>query len=109
MSGFLVLLVKGLLDDERWDWDIDGLSEEERKWLQEATLDPTHLRTTLAVFMNSIRLSAEGRVLNYADARFRAFQYFRAHLGVAGYTLDSVSPPLQPWELEEPDWRTWEA
>ncbi|MEW4453018.1 hypothetical protein AB1L30_10100 [Bremerella sp. JC817] len=109
VSGFLVLLVKGLLDDDRWDWDVDGLNRQEWKAFQEAILDPTHLRTTLAVYMNNLRLSADGRVLNYSDARFRAFQYFRAYLGLAGYTLASLSPPLEPWELEEPDWRTWEA
>lgn len=107
VSGFLVLLVKGLLDDDRWDWDVDGLNGEEWKAFQEAILDPTHLKTTLAVYMNNLRLSAEGRILNYGDARFRAFQYFR--LALAGYTLASLSPPLEPWELEEPDWRTWEA
>jgi hypothetical protein len=109
VSGFLVLLAKGLLDDERWEWDIDGLSGEEWKSYQEAILAPTHLRTTLAVFMNNLRLSADGHVLNYVDARFRAFQYFRAYLAIGGYTLDSLTPPLEPGELEEPDWRTWEA
>ena len=69
----------------------------------------TGSETTLAVMMNNLRLSTDGHVLNYVDARFRAFQYFRGFLAMPGYTWDSISPALELWELEEPDWRTWEA
>ncbi len=109
LSGFLVLLIKGMLDDDRWDWDADGLSESQWKAVQESILDPTHFRTTLAVFVNNLRINDEGRVLNFVDARFRGFQYFRAFLAIPGYSWETISPPLQQWEMEEPDWQTWEA
>ena len=103
MSDFFVSLVKGLLDDDRWSWDLDTLSDEDWKAYQQSILDPTHIRTTLAVFINNIRLDADNKVLNYVDARFRAFQYFRAYVSIGGYTWESVALPFQPWELEEPD------
>src|SRR5579862_6567413 len=67
--GFIALLCKGLMDDDRWDWDVEKCD-----WTgyQQGFLDPTILRTTVSVFMNRL-----GRSGNYDDARFRAFQYFR--------------------------------
>jgi hypothetical protein len=103
VSGFLIHLVNGLLDDDRWDWDVDSLSEDQWKSFQESILDPTHLRTTLAVFMNNLWCTVEGDVLNYVDARFRAFQYFRAYLAIGEFSRNQISPPLEQWELEEPD------
>jgi hypothetical protein len=104
VAGFLVLLSKGLMDDSRWDWDVERF---DRKHYQAAFCDPSILRTTLAVFLNTLKLDDHGNVVNYHDARFRAFQYFRALIDPA-YPLVRVTPPFQPFEIEEQDWLTWE-
>jgi hypothetical protein len=103
--GFLVLLNKGLMDDSRWDWDV-----EQFKWkdYQEGFTDSSILKTTLAVFLNTLKLDDVGGVVNYHDARFRAFQYFRAMIDPE-YPYAGVTPPFQQFEIEEPDWRIWEA
>jgi len=109
ISGFLVLLLKGLIDDPRWDWDIDLITKEQWRDYQKAFLDPTHFRTTLAVYSNNLRFDADGAVKNFDDAKFRGFQYFRAFLGWEDFTWNDVDPDFLPWELEEPDWEIWEA
>lgn len=103
--AFMVLLSKGLLDDNRWDWD-----EERFDWqhYQAGFADPTILRTTLSVFLNNLRLNDEDAVINYEDARFRGFQYFRALIDPS-YPLAQVSPSFGSAELDEADWRKWEA
>ncbi|MGC3958589.1 MAG: hypothetical protein QM813_11805 [Verrucomicrobiota bacterium] len=104
-TGFVVLLSKGLIDDERWDWDVDRC---DWKGYQAAFGDPLILKTTLAVFLNTLVTDDAGVVTNYRDARFRAFQYFRAQIDEA-YPMALVQPPFQSHEIEEPDWRVWEA
>ena len=100
-----MLLSKGLLDDDRWDWDIERFDWQRYR---AAFADPTILRTTMAVFLNSLKLDEFGSVLNYEDARYRAFQYFRA-LVDPSYPIANVSPAFGPIEVEEPDWHRWEA
>ena len=104
VTGFVVRLCKGLIDDSRWNWDVE---EFDWKCYQQGFCDPTILRTTLAVFLNTLKLDDVGNVINYDDARFRAFQYFRA-LVDPHYPYAGVTPPFQPFEIEEPDWFTWE-
>lgn len=103
--GFLVLLNKGLMEDSRWDWDLDQF---DWKVYREGFCDSTILKTTLAVFLNNLQLDDVGGVVNYHDARFRAFQYFRA-LVDPNYPYAAVEPPFQSFEIEEPDWRIWES
>ena len=105
VTGFVVLLCTGSLDDDRWDWDV-----EQSDWqsYQAGFSDPTILRTTLSVFLNSLKVDERGAVVNYQDARFRGFQYFRA-LVDPSYPLAQISPPFGSAELDEPDWRDWEA
>ena len=105
VSGFVVLLCKGLLDDDRWDWDLERIDWQH---YQAGFGDPTILRTTLSVFLNNLRVNDSGEVVNYTDARFRGFQYFRALID-ASYPLAKVSPQFDSAELDEPDWREWEA
>lgn len=105
VTGFMVLLSKGLLDDDRWDWDVEQF---EWQLYQAGFSDPTVLRTTLSVFLNNLRFDSNEAVINYQDARFRRFQYFRAMVD-STYPLDHVSPPFSPAELDEPDWGIWEA
>ena len=101
--GFIILLTKGLLDDERWDWDV----EKENYWedVKEGVMDPTILRTTISVFLNTLRIDESGKVLNYQDAKFRGFQYFRMLLGHEGYQGQEFTSS----ELEEPAWWIWES
>ncbi len=93
--GFIILLCKGLMEDARWNWDVEKC---DWKNYQQAFLDPSILKTTLSVFVNCLEDN------NYEDARYRAFQYFRR-------IIDSDYKPDQPFtikEIEEPDWRIWE-
>jgi hypothetical protein len=103
--GFMVLLSKGLLDDDRWEWDVERF---DWKHYQAGFADPTILRTALTVFLNNLTIDDGGAIINYEDARFRGFQYFRALIDPA-YPLAQVSPPFGAAELDEPDWREWEA
>jgi len=97
--GFMVLLCKGLMDDDKWDWDVEKCDWEN---YQQAFLDPTILRTTVSVFMNCL----DGNTCeNYGGARFRAFQYFRSMIE----PQYKPEPPFTANELEEPDWYTWEG
>lgn len=102
--GFVVLLSKGLLDDARWDWDVEKLDWQD--YLAGFT-DPTILRTTMAVFMNTLTIDDVGGV-NSEDARFRAFQYFRTQVDPA-YPLSGVTPAFGSIELVEPDPLRWES
>lgn len=101
----MILLCKGLISDKRWDWDVERY---DWKGYQAGFSDPSILKTTLSVFLNALELDEAGKVINYADARFRGFQYFRA-LVDPSYPYKSVEPPFQPHEIEEADWRVWEA
>ena len=103
--GFMVHLSKGLLDDDRWDCDFERF---DLKHYQAGFCDSTVLRTTLSVFLNNLTLDDGGTVVNYNDARFRGFQYFRALIDPT-YPLAKISPPFDSAELDEPDWREWEA
>jgi hypothetical protein len=105
VTGFVVLLCKGLIEDERWDWDLD---RSDWNAYQAGLTDPTVMRTTMVVFLNSLELDGDMLVRNYPDALFRGFQYFRS-LVDSSYRESSVEPPFQPHEIEEPDWRIWEA
>lgn len=100
VTGFVMHLNKGMLDDSRWDWDVEKCDWEGYK---QALLDPSIVRTTLAVFLNHLDIDAEDKVTNYSDAMFRAFQYFRMLLG-EGYKPDTV---FTLEEMAEPDWRDW--
>lgn len=104
VAGFVVLLCKGLIDDSRWSWDVEQC---DWKNYQAGFCDPTILRTSLAVFLNTLKLDDNGKVINYHDARFRAFQYFRAQIDPS-YPWESVMPPFEPFEIEEQDWLIWE-
>lgn len=104
VAGFVILLSKGSMDDVRWDWDMEQFSWDK---YHAAFCDPTILRTTLAVFLNTLELDDIGAVVNYRDARFRAFQYFRAMIGDRTYKMANVDPPFQPYEIEEHDWLIW--
>jgi hypothetical protein len=97
VNGFVIRVCKGLLDDPRWDWDIERFNWQE--YLQGFN-DPTILRTTIAVFLNNLEIDQTGSAVNYIDARFRAFQYFRMMIDPA---YAEVQPPFAPAELEEPD------
>lgn len=97
--GFVVHLSKGLLEDDRWDWDLERIDWQH---YQAGFTDPTILRTTLSVFLNNLRLDDGGSVVNYPGARFRGFQYFRALIDPS-YPLAQVSPPFGSAELDEPD------
>jgi hypothetical protein len=105
VTGFVILLCKGLIEDKRWNWDLDHC---DWKRYQSGFLDPSALKITLAVFLNSLEMNEAGVVINYEDARFRGFQYFRAQVDPS-YPIRAVEPPFQPHEIEEPDWRIWEA
>lgn len=105
VSGFVVLLCKGLLDDQRWNWDLDRCNW---RGYQAGFMDASILRTALAVFLNTLEMDEAGAVTNYDGAKFRGFQYFRA-LVDSSYPFEAVEPPFQPHEIEEPDWRIWEA
>ena len=105
VTGFVILLSKGLLDDDIWDWDVERF---EWQQYQAVFCDPSVLRTTLAVFLNNLRIDERGAVANYQESRFRGFQYFRAQIDPS-YSLAQVTPPFMPAELDEPDWRIWEA
>jgi hypothetical protein len=105
VTGFVILLSKGSLDDDRWNWDVEQF---DCTRYQAAFCDPTILRTTLTVFLNNLELGDGLVVVNYEDARFRGFQYFRG-LVDSSYSIAQVHPPFQAFELEEPDWRVWEA
>ena len=98
LSDFIINLQKGLIDDERWNWDVEKSGWKE---YQESFLDPTTLRTTLAVWMNTIEFDETGKVTNGVDAAFRAFQYFR-HTFDSGYRTSEGAPTFEPSEIEEP-------
>ena len=99
LSDFIIDLQGGLIDDERWNWDVE---RSDWKMYQESFLDPTVLRTTLAVWMNTIEMDENGNVTNESDAAFRAFQYFR-HVFDLEYRESKEAPRFEPWEIEEPD------
>ena len=101
-TGYIILLSKGLLDDDRWDWDIDDVD-----WVkyQQCFSDPSSLRTAMCVFANNLKINEANVILNYDDARFRGFQYFRSCVEQT-YKL---AKGLESWELEEQDWVEWEG
>jgi hypothetical protein len=92
VTGFMVLLCKGLMDDSRWDWDVENCNWEKYK---NTFSEPTILRSTISVFLNNLEVDSQGIVLNYVDARYRAFQYFRSHVDNDFYK------EFELWELEE--------
>jgi hypothetical protein len=98
LSDFIIHLQGGLIDDERWSWDVE---KSDWKRYQESFLDPTILRTTLAVWMNTIEIDETGNVTNEVDAAFRAFQYFR-HMFDREYNATESAPTFEPWEVDEP-------
>jgi hypothetical protein len=105
VTGFVILLCKGLIQDKRWNWNVDLCD-----WKRYHTgfTDPSILKTTLAVFLNTVEMDEAGAVTNYEDAKYRGFQYFRA-LVDSSYPFKAVEPPFQPHEIEEPDCRIWGA
>lgn len=98
LSDFLIDLQKGLIDDDRWNWDVE---KSDWKLYQDSFLDPTILRTTLAVWMNTVEMDDSGAVTNENDAAFRAFQYFR-HMFDRDYNQSKDAPTFEPSEIEEP-------
>ncbi len=98
--GFVVLLCKGLLDDPQWNWDIENC---DWKNYQSGSTDPTVLCTTMAVFVNTLKLNENGTVANYNDASFSAFQYFRSLIDPS-FPRGSIEPQIQLAEMVEPDW-----
>jgi hypothetical protein len=103
-TGFVVLLSKGLIDDKRWNWDLEKCD-----WLRYRAgfSDPSVLKTTMAVFMNSLEIDESGKVINWSDASFRGFQYFRTQVDLT-YPFTLIQPRFSLEEMEEPDWRIWE-
>jgi hypothetical protein len=99
--GFTILLSKGLIEDDRWDWDVEKCNWKD---YQESFTDPTHLRTTLSIFVNNLEVDETGKVLNYEDARFRAFQYFRPY-----FDRNCPRVEFEDWEYEEPYFLDWES
>jgi hypothetical protein len=99
VTTFVVDLCKGLIDDDRWDWDV-----EQCDWTryQQGFADPTILRTTLSVFLNNLKLDGSEVISNYPDASFRGFQYFRMMVD-SSYPSAKVSPPFSLEELQEYD------
>jgi len=104
VTGFVVLLSKGLIDDRRWNWDIEKC---DWKRYQSGFSDPSVLKTTMAVFMNTLEVDVSGTVTNWPDATFRGFQYFRAQVDPS-YPFKMIQPKFLQEEMEEPDWRIWE-
>ena len=102
--GFVILLSKGLLEDNRWDWDIDKCDWQHYR---DGFCDSTILRTTLSIFMNNLMINELDIIVNYEDARFRAFQYFRQQIDPTYRSLN-IEPPFKFSEIEEPDWLIWE-
>ena len=98
LSGFIINLQGGLIDDDRWSWDVE---KSDWELYQKSFLDGTIMRTTLAVWMNTIELDSAGNVTNEGDAAFRAFQYFR-HMFDRDYNRSEDAPTFERWEIEEP-------
>jgi hypothetical protein len=105
VTGFVILLCKGLIQDRRWNWDVEKC---DWKGYKAGFTDPSILKTTLAVFLNTVEMDEAGVVTNYEDAKYRGFQYFRA-LVDSSYPFKAIEPAFQSHEIEEPDWRIWEA
>ena len=101
-AGYVVLLSKGLLEDDRWEWDVGNID-----WgkYQKCFNDPCMLRTAICVFVNNLKVNESNEILNYLDARFRGFQYFRSCVDET-YKLHK---DLESWEYEEQDWLEWEG
>ena len=109
VAGFLILLCKGLIDDERWDWDVEKC---DWKKYQEAFCESWILRSTIAIFLNNLNFDKEGKVehTDYVDARFRAFCFFRMYGGVegGGKAYEGQKYEFEPWEFVEQPWIIWE-
>jgi len=101
-NAYVILLSKGLLDDDRWDWDLERTDWEK---YQACFGHPSMLRTAICIFVNNLKVNENGHVLNYLDARFRGFQYFRSCVEES-YEL---TQELEAWEYEEQDWLQWEC
>lgn len=101
--GFTIRLNKGLIEHEDWDW-----SDEVYDWnkYQECYAYPTVIRTTLSVYLNNLRIDENGEILNYDEASFRGFQYFRSC--VETNYCSSAGVEFEDWELIEPNWYEWE-
>ncbi len=93
--GFIMHLQKGMVDDDRWDWTMEKVDSNWQSY-REAFFDPTIMRTTMSIFMNTLNEDAS----NYEDAKFRAFQFFRRF-------NDGYIVPFTLEEMEEPNWYTW--
>jgi hypothetical protein len=65
------------MDDSRWDWDVERF---DWKHYQAGFCDPTILRTTVAVFLNTLKLDDVGNVVNYQDATLE-------HFSISGHSL----------------------
>ena len=102
LTAYVVLLCKGLLDDDRWDWDVDDCNWDR---YQKCFNDPSILRTTICVFVNNLEINDGNDIKNYTDARYRGFQYFRSCIEPE-YNL---TKKLESWELEEQDFYEWES
>ena len=101
-------LTKGLLEDERWDFDSDWFFNGRLDWdrYTAAILDPTVMGTVISVWTNNLAVDASDVISNPLHARFRAIQYFRTQFD-DDYSFDKIEPPLAAWELRE--WQTDDA
>jgi len=87
---FSLLLSKGYLEDDNWDWDFEKCDWERYR---QCLVDPITIRTTMSVFMNCLENN------DFEHAKYRAFQYFRMIL-----EPEYKPEPFTTQELEEPSW-----
>ncbi|MCR9202928.1 MAG: hypothetical protein NXI04_30145 [Planctomycetaceae bacterium] len=99
---FIEDVVKGLLEYDQWDFDIEMFEDGRLSWDRyiSAITDPTVLKTAVTLWSNNLELNDNGFIVNEAAAAFRAFQYLRTQFDDA-YTANMIRPPLADWELEE--------
>ena len=100
---FVDSISKGMLENENWDFEpTEKFDNGDLDWAKyvAACNDPTVAKTAYTIWMNTIQLDRENRVLNESYATFRAFQYLRTHFDDT-YNHDDITPPLTSVELDE--------
>ena len=99
---FVEHLLKGMLEDDRWDFDESWFEEGVKDWgkYQSALLDSGVMKTAFTVWSNNVELDENGIVTNDGYAEFRAFQSIRPHFDDE-YTYDDIEPPFEQWEVIE--------
>lgn len=102
---FLSDVTKGLLEDDRWEFDSDWFSTGRLDWdrYTAAIVDPTVMCTVISIWTNNLAVDENDEISNEVHAQFRAAQYLRTQFD-DDYTCDMIDPPLAAWELRE--WQT---